>query len=173
LPRATWHASPARGLAAEKGIDLAGVTGSWPGGAIVLADVERATGAADANTRNRTGSASQTGERLRYRSHAARHRCGNGPVQAGNSALLHDPGGGSSKATDWLAQKNADVGPAERLLMGALFVKATALAAKAVDGINGHFDKDGFTPPKPSTQASRLHCAAVVWSRRQSLLPMS
>jgi pyruvate dehydrogenase E2 component (dihydrolipoamide acetyltransferase) len=29
-------------LAAEKGIDLAGVTGSWPGGAIVLADVERA-----------------------------------------------------------------------------------------------------------------------------------
>jgi pyruvate dehydrogenase E2 component (dihydrolipoamide acetyltransferase) len=49
------------------------------------------------------------------------------------------------KATDWLAQKNADVGPAERLLMGALFVKATALAAKAVDGINGHFDKDGFT----------------------------
>ena len=30
----------------KKDIDLAGITGSWPGGAIVLADVERATGVA-------------------------------------------------------------------------------------------------------------------------------
>jgi pyruvate dehydrogenase E2 component (dihydrolipoamide acetyltransferase) len=30
--------------------------------------------------------------------------------------------------------------------MGALFVKATALAAKAVDGINGHFEKETYTP---------------------------
>jgi pyruvate/2-oxoglutarate dehydrogenase complex dihydrolipoamide acyltransferase (E2) component len=114
LPRATWHRIARRAaLAAEKGIDLAGVTGSWPGGAIVLADVERAAGATQMRSTRTGSSASETGPRLRYRSHAAGHRCGNGPVQAGNSALLHDPGGRSSKATDWLARKNADVGPAE------------------------------------------------------------
>ncbi len=48
------------------------------------------------------------------------------------------------KATDWLAQKNAGVAPAERLLMGALFVKVTALAARKVDGINGSFENGAF-----------------------------
>jgi pyruvate dehydrogenase E2 component (dihydrolipoamide acetyltransferase) len=139
-------ASPAaRALAAEKGIDLAGVTGSWPGGAIVLADVERA--AAQPAAAPATGLAAPAKPARGFDIEAMRQGIAAAMTRSKREIphyyMTHEVD--LQKATDWLAQKNADVGPAERLLMGALFVKATALAAKAVDGINGHFDKDGFT----------------------------
>jgi pyruvate dehydrogenase E2 component (dihydrolipoamide acetyltransferase) len=139
-------ASPAaRALAAEKGIDLTGVTGSWPGGAIVLADVERA--AAQPAAAPATGLAAPAKPARGFDIEAMRQGIAAAMTRSKREIphyyMTHEVD--LQKATDWLAQKNADVGPAERLLMGALFVKATALAAKAVDGINGHFDKDGFT----------------------------
>jgi len=42
-------------------------------------------------------------------------------------------------ATTWLAEANAERTPPERLLMAALFVKATALALKQYPEFNGHF----------------------------------
>ena len=138
-------ASPAaRALAAEKGIDLAGVTGSWPGGAIVRADVERAVAGTVEAAAPRTPPAKPTrgfdAEAMRHGIAAAMTRS---KREIPHYYMTHEVD--LQQATDWLVQKNADVGPADRLLMGALFVKATALAAKQVDGLNGHFDKDGFT----------------------------
>lgn len=138
-------ASPAaRDLAAEKGIDLAGVTGSWLGGAIVRADVERA--AARPAAAPATGPAAPSKavrgfdvEAMRQGIAAAMTRS---KRQIPHYYMTHEVD--LQKATDWLAQKNANVAPAERLLMGALFVKATALAAREVDGINGSFENGAF-----------------------------
>lgn len=137
-------ASPAaRALAAEKGIDLAGVTGSWPGGAIVLADVERAAaGAAEAPAPRTPPAKPARGfdvEAMRQGIAAAMTRS---KREIPHYYMTHEVD--LQRATDWLTQKNADVAPAERLLMGALFVKATALAAREVDGINGSFENGAY-----------------------------
>jgi pyruvate dehydrogenase E2 component (dihydrolipoamide acetyltransferase) len=142
-------ASPAaRALAAEKGIDLAGVTGSWPGGAIVLADVEGAAGAARQPPTPEPAASAKPArgfdiEAMRQGIAAAMARS---KREIPHYYMTHEVD--LQHATDWLARKNADVGPADRLLMGALFVKATALAATAVDGVNGHYEDGTYTPSK-------------------------
>ena len=47
-------------------------------------------------------------------------------------------------ATDWLAKTNAARAPDARLLMGALFLRATALAARKVTEMNGHYVDGAF-----------------------------
>jgi len=142
-------ASPAaKALAAEKGLDLGIVTGSWPGGAIVLADVERAaSGTAEASAAS-PAPARKPGrgfdiEAMRKGIAAAMARS---KREIPHYYMTHEVD--LQQATDWLARNNADVGPADRLLMGALFVKAAALAAKTVDGINGHFEDGTYSPSK-------------------------
>ena len=49
-------------------------------------------------------------------------------------------------AADWLARENAGKPPDQRILMGALFVRAAARAARDVPECNGHFGSDGFRP---------------------------
>jgi len=143
---AALAASPAaRALAAEKGIDLATVTGSWPGGAIVLADVERAAGGVAQEPAASPAPARKPGrgfdiEAMRQGIAAAMARS---KREIPHYYMSHEVD--LQIATDWLAQKNADTGPADRLLMGALLVKASALAATAVDGINGTFENGTYT----------------------------
>jgi len=138
-------ASPAaRALAAQKDIDLAGITGSWPGGAIVLADVERAT---DVATPMRApGLAAPSTPARGFNIEAMRQGIAAAMARSKREIphyyMTHEMD--LQQATDWLARKNADVGPADRLLMGALFVKATALAAKAAKGINGSFEQGAY-----------------------------
>lgn len=140
-------ASPAaRALAAEKGIDLAAVTGSWPGGAIVLADVERAASSGAEASAAKPAAARKPGrgfdlEAMRQGIAAAMTRS---KREIPHYYMTHEMD--LQQATDWLTRKNADVAPAERLLMGALFVKATALAAREVEGVNGHFEQGAYVP---------------------------
>ena len=47
-------------------------------------------------------------------------------------------------ATDWLAARNADRPPTERILLGALFVRAATIAASRVKVLNGHYTDDAF-----------------------------
>jgi pyruvate dehydrogenase E2 component (dihydrolipoamide acetyltransferase) len=49
-------------------------------------------------------------------------------------------------AADWLAARNATVSPADRILLGALFMKAAALAAAKVREMNGYYRADRFEP---------------------------
>ncbi|WP_461432493.1 dihydrolipoamide acetyltransferase family protein [Hoeflea alexandrii] len=137
-------ASPAaRALAAEKRIDLARVAGSWPGGAIVLADVERAAaGTAEAPAPRTPPAKPARGfdvEAMRQGIAAAMTRS---KREIPHYYMTHEVD--LQQATDWLARKNANVAPADRLLMGALFVKVTALAAREVDGINGSFENGAY-----------------------------
>ena len=49
-------------------------------------------------------------------------------------------------AQAWLSLTNSTKPPAQRLLAGALFVKATALAARRFPEFNGFFTEHGFEP---------------------------
>jgi pyruvate dehydrogenase E2 component (dihydrolipoamide acetyltransferase) len=59
-------------------------------------------------------------------------------------------------AEAFLARHNADAPPDRRLLMGALFVKAVAKAARGNAKMNGHFEEGAFRP------ADRVHCGVAV-----------
>ena len=139
-------ASPAaRVLAAERGVDLATLAGSGPGGAILLADVgaSRAPTAAAAPR----APAAKPGLDL----DAMRTAIANAMARAKREiphyylSLTLD----LQPASDWLAATNAAREPDTRLLMGALFVKASALAAAKVPEMNGQYGADGFRASKP------------------------
>ena len=49
-------------------------------------------------------------------------------------------------ASQWVASTNAGRAPDVRLLLGALFIKATALAARSYPEFNGFFEAGGFRP---------------------------
>jgi pyruvate dehydrogenase E2 component (dihydrolipoamide acetyltransferase) len=137
-------ASPAaRQRAAEAGLDLAGIRGSGPGGAILLGDVEaalRAPAAPEAPPARRgAGKPGLDLEAMRVAIAAAMARS---KREIPHYYLAHTFD--LQPAADWLAATNAGRPPEQRLLMGALLVKAVALAARAVPEVNGHHDGDGF-----------------------------
>jgi len=132
-------ASPAaRRRAQELGIDLSSLTGSFPNGGIVLADVESAPGdgaspgqvrppAATENMRDVIGAAMTQSKRTIphfYLSHTV-------DIQP---------------AVDWLATHNADAPPAGRILLAALLVRASVRAAEKVSVMNGHYLNGAFRP---------------------------
>ena len=129
-------ASPAaRAYAAQEGIDLAGVVGTGPGGAIVLGDV--AGRAAPVATAGPNGP--MAAMRAAIASAMARSK-----REIPHYYLMHSVD--LQAASDWLDAQNATRDPQSRLLMGALFVKAAALAARRAKGINGHYREDRFLP---------------------------
>jgi pyruvate dehydrogenase E2 component (dihydrolipoamide acetyltransferase) len=146
----TPPASPAaRALAAARGIDLAALVGSGPGGAILLADVE-AQGAVPAPTAtdplpapDRAASAKSGLDMAAMRTAIA------AAMSRSKREIPHyylERTIDLQAATDWLARLNADRDPDARLLMGALFVKATALAVQKAPELNGQHEGGHFTP---------------------------
>ena len=126
-------ASPAaRRLAAEKGVNLAALKGSGPGGAIVSADVLAAEQPA------KLGAApSRRGLDMDEMRKAIAAAMARSKREIPHYYLQHSID--LEAATTWLAEANAERTPPERLLMAALFVKATALALKQYPEFNGHF----------------------------------
>jgi pyruvate dehydrogenase E2 component (dihydrolipoamide acetyltransferase) len=131
------RASPlARKQAAEAGVDLADVSGTGPGGAVVSADLGAPSPPA-ASTR-------AAGDR------AAAMRQAIGDLMARSKreiphyylARTFD----LSAAVAWLATENAGRPPAERLLPAALLLKATALAARRAPAVNGFYLDGAFAP---------------------------
>jgi pyruvate dehydrogenase E2 component (dihydrolipoamide acetyltransferase) len=128
------RASPAaRQLAAQHGIDIATLKGSGPGGAILLADVERATPRG-------SGAKASPMEEMRKAIAAAMTRSKRTiPHFYLSETIDVDP------AIAFLERLNADRPPAERILLGAVFVRAATRAAAKVPVLNGHFIEDrGF-----------------------------
>lgn len=145
-PPAGLMASPiARRRAAELGIELAKVTGTGLGGAIQLADVERAdAGAVEAKPDKTTPDkpASPMAEMRKAIAAAMTRSKREIPHLYVSQTIDLEP------ATQWLAETNNGRDPASRLLMGALFVRATALAAAKVPVVNGQYTSDVFEPSK-------------------------
>lgn len=129
-------ASPAaRRLAAEGGLDIAAITGSGPGGAVVLADVE---GAAGQPAPKKTPGGLDLDE-MRRAIAAAMSRS---KREIPHYYLSHDID--LAAATAWLAETNAARDPESRLLMGALLLKAVALGLKKHRGFNGFLAEGAF-----------------------------
>lgn len=146
-------ASPAaRALAAERGIALGALVGSGPGGAILLADVEAAAarptvraGLDLAAMRTAIAAAMTRSKREIPHYYLARTV----DLQA---------------STDWLGATNARRPPEERLLLGTLFVKAAARAARTVPELNGWHEGGTFH------SAERVHAGVAVSLRGGGLI---
>jgi len=142
-PSGEVRASPAaRRLAGERGIDLAGIAGTGPGGAIVSADIERAAAArptaAIAKPARRAGL--DLGE-MRKAIAAAMARS---KREIPHYYLSHTIDFGA--ALGWLADVNAQREPNTRILAAAVQLKAVALALKAYPEFNGFHDGTAFVP---------------------------
>jgi len=133
-------ASPAARIRADElGIDLATLKGSGPSGAIVLSDVE-GTGPV-ARPEPKAIPAGTPSQEMRKAIAAAMTRSKQTIPHIYLSQTID-----IQPASDWLAARNEERSPAERLLLGALFVRAAALAAAQTKDLNGHFISDGFHP---------------------------
>src|SRR6056297_146140 len=138
----TLRISPAaRQLAAEKGVELSVLRGSGPGGAILLSDVENAAPGAPANTGAPAKKASPM-EEMRKAIAAAMTRSKRTIPHFYLTETID-----VDHAIDFLETRNADVPPGERVLLGAILVRAATVAAAKVKELNGHYlDDKGFAP---------------------------
>jgi pyruvate dehydrogenase E2 component (dihydrolipoamide acetyltransferase) len=181
-------ASPyARRLAAERGLELATVTGSGPGGAVVARDVTEAppepsdvteappgpsdvteappAPPADRGEDKRAARAAKQREQeeraLAMRQAIAR------AMERANREIPHYHLGETvdvEQTLAWLAERNADRPPAERVLPAALVLKATALALVEYRDFNGYWVDDAFQP------GEGIHLGVAINLRRGGLL---
>ena len=134
------RASPAaRRLAQMSGLDLSAIEGSGPGGAIVLADVERSIAAAPPAALKRPAGLDFDAMRAAIAAAMARSK-----REIPHYYLQHQVD--ATPCEVWLARTNAARAPAERLLIGALAIKAVALAARRFPAFNGFYQNGRFEP---------------------------
>ncbi|MGA7975159.1 MAG: dihydrolipoamide acetyltransferase family protein [Pseudolabrys sp.] len=145
-PAAEGHvrASPAaRNLAEARGIDLSTLLGTGPDGAITYADVEQgaeaAPAAAPAAEKKRAPGLNLDAMRTAIAAAMARSK-----REIPHYYLAHDVDVTASE--QWLTQTNASRPPENRLLMGALALKAVALAARRYPAFNGFYQDNTFEP---------------------------
>ena len=136
-------ASPAaRRLAEERGIDLSAIAGSGPGGAITYADVERCLVAATPPIEKKRGSWLDPAP-MRAAIAAAMARS---KREIPHYYLQHQID--VTPCECWLTEKNATLPPDSRLLIGALALKAVALALRRFPAFNGFYRNNKFEPSK-------------------------
>jgi len=175
-PEARVQASPAaRQLARERGVDLAGVRGTGPLGAITRDDVEKAVRpvppAAPAPALapaprpppapGPPPAAAQgidaAGMRRAIAAAMARSK-----REIPHYYLSLDVDVGPASA--WLEAENARRPVTERVLFAALLLKATALAAREVPEMNGFFAEGAFRP------AAEVHLGVAISLRQGGLV---
>jgi pyruvate dehydrogenase E2 component (dihydrolipoamide acetyltransferase) len=130
----------ARRLAQMHGLDLTLITGTGPHGAIVRADVERSLSAPPVPIEKKRGIGLDL-DAMRIAIAAAMARS---KRDIPHYYLQHQVD--VTACEDWLAQTNAAREPESRLLMGALTVKAVALAARRFPAFNGFYRQDRYEP---------------------------
>ncbi len=137
IPRSSEgpKASPAaRMRARDLGVDLTRISGTGPGGVIVIADVEHAL--EDATPAHP----------LQRQKDAMRQAIAAAMVRSKQTIphfyLSHTTD--AQPAIDHVARLNADRPPSERILLGAVFLRATALAARDCPDLNRHDNGEGF-----------------------------
>jgi pyruvate dehydrogenase E2 component (dihydrolipoamide acetyltransferase) len=135
-----WASPAARRLARARGVDLAATTGSGPGGAIIRVDVER--GLAGVTARAEKGRS--VGLDLGAMRAAIAAAMARSKREIPHYYLKHHIDVGNCAA--WLARTNAERPPDRRLLMGALALKAVALAARRFPVVNGFYREGQYEP---------------------------
>jgi pyruvate dehydrogenase E2 component (dihydrolipoamide acetyltransferase) len=135
------RASPAaRRLAEARGIALEDVTGSGPGGAIVLADLRAAADQPEPPETASRRPAVRGGLDLAAMREAIAAAMSRSKREIPHYYLSHDID--LTPATEWLSTHNAEQPPERRLLMGVLLIKAVAVTLRQFPELNG-FDRDG------------------------------
>lgn len=130
-----WASPAARRRAREAGIPLSGLQGTGPDGAVVLGDL---SGAPDARTESRPRAGfDRTQMRATIAAAMSRAKRDIPHYYLATTVDLH-------AAEHWLADYNQHQPPENRLLLSALFMKATALALARYPELNGHYTADGF-----------------------------
>ncbi len=142
-PGARVRASPvARLRARHYQLDLASVTGSGPEGARLLADIERAQAAsAPAAPAPRDVKAGIDHRAMRQAIAAA--------MAKSKRDIPHYYLSGTidlTEALGWLEARNQTRPPEQRVLLGALLIKATAVTLQQVPELNGFFLDGSFQP---------------------------
>jgi pyruvate dehydrogenase E2 component (dihydrolipoamide acetyltransferase) len=147
-PAAGLKISPAaRKFAEEKGIDPAIVQGTGPDGAIVFVDVENAWRRLEAAPPAKApvvAKAPPKGIDLAAMRGAIAAAMARSKREIPHYYVQHATDLGP--ATEWLARTNADRPPERRLVLGALLVRAIALAVRALPEFNGFFREGRFQP---------------------------
>lgn len=143
----TVRASPyARRLASEKGVNLAAVTGTGPGSAVLARDVEALSGVTGKLPKPQAESEPERagdGRNRRMRQ-AIAERMTTANRDIPHYYLEHDVDLGTALA--WLERHNRSRPVTERVLPAALAIKATALAAADVPELNGFWRNGRFEP---------------------------
>jgi len=140
---ARMPASPAaRRLAEERGIDLSAITGSGPGGAITSTDVERYLASAPPPAEKK---------RALWLDPAAMRAAIGAAMARSKREIPHyylEHQIDVTPCERWLAEKNAALPPDSRLLIGALALKAVALALHRFPSFNGFYRDNKFESSK-------------------------
>jgi len=166
IPPSGLKISPAaRQFAADKGVDFGAVQGSGPEGAIVFVDVENAwrrlqeapPKAAPAAVKAPPKPIDLAAMRSAIAAAMARAKREIPHYYVQHTADL-------GPATEWLAKNNAVRPPEGRLVLGALLVKAVALAVHALPEFNGFF-RDGRYAP-----SERVHVGNAIAVRGGGLV---
>lgn len=152
------RASPAaRRRGRERGIDLGALAGSGPGGAIVLRDLERTPLAEPRPDRppvgDRGGGFDREAMRRSIAAAMTRAKREIPHYYLATTVDLH-------AAERWLADYNRERPPAARLLMAALFMKATARALARYPDLNGHYQAQGFRRAERVDLGMAIHLRA-------------
>ncbi len=158
----------ARRLAQQRGLNLDGLAGSGPGGAILLADVQSAVEALASGSPPAAppGPPPASAPAGRHPAHPGLDLAA--MRQAIAAAMAHSKREiphyylsqdiDLTPASDWLARRNAELPPERRLLMGVLFIKAVALTLKGFPELSG-FDREGRFEP---SAAIHVGCATAI-----------
>lgn len=141
---ATTRISPAAArLAAEIGVDIKGVAGTGPGGAIRMADVEAASkGRPPSATEPTAAEAAESPAAAMRRAIAAAMSRSKREIPHYYVSTTIDMG----RALRWLADANEQRQVTERLLYGVMLLKAVARALDDFPELNGFWRGDGFQP---------------------------
>ncbi|WP_437567738.1 dihydrolipoamide acetyltransferase family protein [Sorangium sp. So ce542] len=149
----------ARRRAQELGVDLARVQGTGPDGAVEAVDVERAAAAGTKKPAAADAILKEAAARMR-RAIAATMARSKREAPHFYLGTTIDVGA----AMSWIERENAARSVAERLLPGALLLKAAALALRDVPELNARWDGDE-APPAP-----RIHLGVAVSLRGGGLV---
>jgi pyruvate dehydrogenase E2 component (dihydrolipoyllysine-residue acetyltransferase) len=140
----------ARVHAREHGIDLDRVVGSGPGGVVTVADVERMSGAR-ASAANAGAAPQRATDAMRRAIGAAMSRS---KREIPHYYLAHSID--VEAALRWMEARNAERALAQRLLFGALLIKAVATALRETPTLNGFWRGDAFEA------SSDVHIGVVI-----------
>lgn len=164
-------ASPVvRAMARQQQLNLQGITGTGPSGAILLRDLNKAHQAqqsndAEAPAISPTTKTTDTGANRRNQA-AMRAAIGAAMEKSKREIphyyLSHDVD--LSAAQQWLSDQNADRDPEDRLLLPALLIKAVATLLPHFPSLNGFYQNGSFD------QAQAVHIGTVISLREGGLM---